>query len=551
MTADVYHTLFDNDQINKSKFTSKKLLNQFDQISGKDAKEMLNPANETETILKDPRMTQWMIQNGMDTSPAMMEQMIYNNTVPNIRKITQSDPTNTSGTRLKKYIGSDIDWQDSTTRRMERSDFINPEETRLPQSVGSSGKGTIPAENSTNTRKFYEQNASKYLNNYQETDRIHVGRGIHADSGSTMNLNYSLGADVLLRNYNPGLQRQIVEYSPNYNNIDLSNLKSNTLDSRGEYMHKSREQRIESTQLEKFSSELLQNSVAPRTLKSILSENNFTENGRDLSDVLEYNQKFLSTPTPKLIQGTPRDSISTHDTSDKTIENKQNNIIKGMSLKQMISRVDSEYIQHPERSKNMNTTIMIESGIRKKSNDLVRNNAENTLYPRKLSSDVNAFVPLKSHGGGQPKTQSMSTLTQDTKNIFTIEPTREKNYGHAYEIQKTEHNIKREINNGEISQHGKKIMQSEPSISDYLSTNERSKRNRPIISIENEGVRVKHAKESGNQNAEITSNKFARKTDIVTQVSTGITRTNQPANDLPGENTRSKKKATIYNVMLI
>lgn len=553
MTADVYHMLQNE---NFTNVKSSKYLNQFDRINGKDAKEMLRPTRETEEILNDPRMSQWMKLNGMDTSPALMEQMIYNNTVPNVRKITQSDPTTTNGTmiRMKKYVGNDIDWREKNG--VEREVFVKPEETRLNLPVASSGKGTLN-DNVSSSRTFYQDNASKYMNNYQEVDRIHVGRGINADSGSFMNLNYSMDAKVLLRDYNPGVQKQVILYDENQNNLDMGSLKKfGNIDERGEYLHKKTiEQPVETKQLEKFTSELLQNSVAPRTLKSLLDERNSTEYERNPSDTFEYDQSTLNTPVPKLIQGLPRDQMVTQTKPFKTIESVNEHAQKGMSLKQMISRMDSEYISHPHRG--VNTSLQNETVLSKKSNDLTRNTPENTLWSRKLSSDANAFVPLKSHGGGQPKTSSASssTLTQDTRNVvFTIEPTREKNYGHSEEKRKdTIYNTKKhETMETNLSNHGKKITGSiQPN--EYNDTNERSQRNRPVVSLENEGVRTKHAFiQSG---SEITSNKFARNQDTIDMTiehKRNIKKmTANPSQNLPGSNTRAPKKTNVFNIQLI
>jgi hypothetical protein len=364
--------------------------NRFDQISKDDALAMLRGSvteGDARLMLTDPRMTLWMKKHNVDPDAATLDRMIHNRLVPNVRKITQNAYGH--GAILAKHIGADIQWQPKTT--VEADAFATPDERRLPYMVGQGGKGSLPSH--VQSKEYYSDKVGKYLNNVNPIEQVTVGRGISADSGMGMNLHYgsALTAQQLV---DPGQQRSI----NTFREVDLVNPLAYAptpedmvrITAPGEnVLTATKDERINTSNLEKFTAKEYTETVAPRRLTDILLENQF-ELERTPGETLLGDERVFQTPvTPFDPKFQSRPTENTHDVSLKTTELKEP-AGPGKNLKAALDFMEQQFIAHPMADPNRsNHSVLIPSEQRFAATYTnVTTIGQKTSDDRKLASDV-------------------------------------------------------------------------------------------------------------------------------------------------------------------
>lgn len=198
------------------------LLNVYDRINKNQAMDIIGgtalSSSEVSNVLNDPRMRKWMQDNNMDTSPASMESYIENRMLPNVRKITQNDPTETSNIRMKQFIGEDTTWRPKNA--VEKNLFVTPEETKSPEAIRQSGKSLATYDTlHSYEEKFYQNNISQRMNGIQPEQTVNVQNRTNSHYGGV--------TQEQLSKYDPGQTRTQTLYQDN-SNLDMSSTRPNT-----------------------------------------------------------------------------------------------------------------------------------------------------------------------------------------------------------------------------------------------------------------------------------------------------------------------------------
>ncbi len=389
--------------------------NRFDQISKEDAMAMLRGSvteGDAKLMLTDPRMTLWMKKHNVDPDAATLDRMIHNRLVPNVRKITQNAYGH--GAILAKHIGADIAWQPKSAT--EQDAFATPDERRLPYMIGQGGKGALPSH--VQAKDYYTDKVGKNLNNVNPIEQITVGRGISADSGMGMNLHYGSAFDANRLLTDPGQQRSI----NTFRDVDLVDPLANApmpqdmarLTAPGEtVLTASKDERIESSNLQKFTSKEYTEIVASRRLVDILLENQF-ELERTPGETLLGDERVFQTPVTKLDPLTQtRPTENTHDVSLKTTELKEL-AGPGKNLKAALDFMEQQFVKHPVADPNRsNHSLLIPSEQRfAASYTNVTTIGQKTSDDRKLASDV-ALQPLESNNVFRSISQALQQFDLD------------------------------------------------------------------------------------------------------------------------------------------
>lgn len=388
--------------------------NRFDQISKEDAMAMLRGSvteGDARLMLTDPRMTLWMKKHNVDPDAATLDRMIHNRLVPNVRKITQNAVGH--GAILAKHIGADIAWQPKSAT--EQDAFATPDERRLPYMVAQGGKGALPSH--VQAKDYYTDKVGKNLNNVNPIEQITVGRGISADSGMGMNLHYGNAIDPR-RLADPGQQRSI----NTFREVDLVNPLANApmpqdmarLTAAPEtVLTATKDERIDASNLQKFTSKEYTEVVASRRLVDILLENQY-EFERTPSETLLGDERAFqlpATPYEPLTQTRPTEN--THDVSLKVTE--FNELAgPGKNLKAALDFMEQQFIAHPMADPNRsNHSIIIPSEQRFAAGYTnVTTAGEKTTSDRKLASDVDVRT-LKSNNVFRSIAQALDQFELD------------------------------------------------------------------------------------------------------------------------------------------
>jgi hypothetical protein len=395
--------------------------NHFDQISKRDALDMLSgkmTEAETRMLLTDPRMSQWMKEHKFDLSNGFdLDRMIQNRMVPNVRKVTQNAIGH--GAILAKHTGQDIAWQPK--RAVEKSSMVRMEETKMPEMIGHNGKGTL--QNTTaQGLDFYSSMIGKNLNGVSPIDQITVGKGIAADGSSSMNLHYgsAMRADMLR---DPGQQRSINVYK-SIDNMDTSNARPSvdqlaSVPAPEVVIPAMKDARIETGNIQKFTSKEYTETVAPRNLFDILKENQF-EIERTLYDPLIHDAAQLTIQHPNWNgKSQVRPTENTHAVENKTYEYERNN--HGRSLKSAIEQMSVEFIRHPEADPMRSAhEIRINSERRFAPRVEAMQLGDATHDPRKVRSDLE----LQNKNAGNVNYYSLTTALERIKQDLSAETTK-------------------------------------------------------------------------------------------------------------------------------
>jgi hypothetical protein len=414
------------------KNASANLMNKYDQITQEQAMEILGGGmteDETRRIVNDPRMKLWMIKNNIDISPANLDRFIQNRMVPNVRKITQSDPTKTSNITMKKYVGDDIQWRPKNAS--EKSNYATPEETRLPQYVTQSGKGMQMKQTSEVQNEYYRALASKNLNNFQPIEKIQVGRATRVGG------HYGHVDQNELARYDPGQQRTQSEFRDN--TIDVNSTRPSLQDlamPRGEIVKQENFEARKHLQIDDF----LEGSNAQRNLRDIIQEFQTSEYTHTQAEPLMYDSSFLQTKQPIMIQGTQRDLVDTHDLNLRSvIRDLPKNF--GVQYKQTVDTVNPG-----ERTKDERKGLPEDSISNR---NIVKNYSLTTALqqfadPQKITNlprqdlSEDAWIPRQSHGGRLPKHENEFNNTRPEDSIIY-----ENTGGHAVRFQMNDINSTR------------------------------------------------------------------------------------------------------------
>lgn len=389
--------------------------NRFDEISKDDAMAMLRgsvTSSDARLMLTDPRMTLWMKKHNVDHDAATLDRMIHNRLVPNVRKITQNSMGH--GAVLAKHIGADIAWQPKVAT--EQDAFVTPDERKLPYMIGQGGKGTLPSH--IQAKDYYTDKVGKNLNNVNPIEQVVVGRGISADSGMGMNLHYGSAFDVS-RLADPGQQRSINTYR-DVNLVDpLANAPTpqdmaRLTQAPENVMTATKDERIESSNLQKFTSKEYTEIVASRRLNDILLENQY-EFERTPSETLLGDERVFDLPVTKYdptIQTRPTEN--THDVTLKTTEF-TDLAGPGKNLKAALNFMEQQFIKHPMADPNRSTySLLIPSEQRfVASSTNVTTVGEKTTNERKLASDT-ALKPLESNNVFRSISQALRQFDLDS-----------------------------------------------------------------------------------------------------------------------------------------
>lgn len=413
------------------KNASANLMNKYDQISQEQAMEILNGGmteDETRRIVNDPRMKLWMIKNNIDISPANLDRFIQNRMVPNVRKITQSDPTSTSNITMKKYVGDDIQWRPKNAS--EKSNYATPEETRLPQHVTQSGKGMQIKQTSEIQNEYYRHLASKNLNNFQPIEKVQVGRATRVGG------HYGHVDQNDLARYDPGQQRVQSEYRDNM--IDVGTTKPTLQDlamPRGEVVKQENFEARKHLEVDDF----LEYSNAPRNLRDILQEFHSSEHTHKQADPLMYDSTFFQTKQPVMIQGEARDLVDTHDLNLRSvIRDLPSNF--GVAYRQNLIN-DERIGEHTkDERKNGNDSLANRNILKDYS---LTSALQQFADPQKITNlprqqIVDAWVPRQSHGGRLPKHENDFNNTRPDDSLLY-----ENNGGHGVRFQMNDLNTTR------------------------------------------------------------------------------------------------------------
>lgn len=397
------------------------LTNHFDEISKQDALDMLGgkmTEAETRLLLTDPRMSQWMKEHNFDLKNGFdMDRMIQNRMVPNVRKITQN--ANGHGAILAKHTGADISWQPK--RAVEKTAFARPEETKMPQMIGQNGKSIVP--DSTNQGlDYYASMIGKNLNNVSPIEKITVGKGIAADGSSSMNLHYgsALRADMLR---DPGQQRSINLYKA-IDKMDMTSARPTveqlaSVPAPETVLAANKDARIESGNMQKFTSVEYTETVAPRNLFDWLQTNRY-ELGRLPSETIEHDARQLATRHPEW-NGTSqaRPTENTHAVENKTYEFERSN--HGRSLKSAIEHMQTEFIRHPEADPMRSAhEIRIQSERRFAPRVEAMQVGDRTHDPRKVASDAD----VQNRNSGNVQYYSLTTALERIKQDVSAQMTK-------------------------------------------------------------------------------------------------------------------------------
>ncbi len=405
-----------------TKNASQNLLNKYDSITQEQAMEILGGGmteDETRRIVNDPRMKLWMIKNNVDISPANLDRFIQNRMVPNVRKITQSDPTSTSNITMKKYVGDDIQWRPKNAS--EKSNYAAPEETRLPQHVAQSGKGMIDSVTDV-SNEYYRQYASKNLNNFQPIEKIQVGKATFVGG------HYGHVDQKELARYDPGQQRTQSEFRDN-NNIDTSKTKPTTADLAAPVGEIIKQENFEARKHIEYG-DPSNTKVAQRNLFEILKE--FQVMNTHIQDEpLMYDAKQLSTKNPDLLLGVKRDTLDTHDLNLRSvIRDLPSNF--GVNYKQTTDSLDIGDRTRNERNTG-NDSLQNQNILKNYS---ITSALQQFADPKKITNvprqdlSENAYVPRQSHGGRLPIHENNFNNTRPDESLLY-----ENNGGHGVRFQ--------------------------------------------------------------------------------------------------------------------
>lgn len=410
-----------NQKITKN--ASKNLLNKYDSISQEQAMEILGGGmteDETRSIVNDPRMKLWMIKNNVDISPANLDRFIQNRMVPNVRKITQSDATATSNITMKKYVGDDIQWRPKNAS--EKSNYVTPEETRLPQHVAHSGKGIIDSVTDV-SNEYYRQYASKNLNNFQPIEKVQVGKATFVGG------HYGHVDQKELARYDPGQQRTQSEFRDNM--INVSSTRPTLQDLAAPSGDIIKQENFEARKHIEYN-DPSKTKVAQRNLFEILKEFQVT-NTHIQAAPLMYDESQLSTKNPDLLLGVKRDTLDTHDLNLRSvIRDLPSNF--GVNYKQTTDSLDigdrtrnerltgNDSIQNQNILKNYSITSALQQFADPK---------KITNIPRQDLSEY-AYVPRQSHGGRLPIHENNFNNTRPDESLLY-----ENNGGHGVRFQMT------------------------------------------------------------------------------------------------------------------
>jgi len=399
---------------------SEAVTNHFDKISKQDAMDMLGgkmTEAETKMLLTDPRMTQWMKENQLGTTTFDLDRMIQNRMVPNIRKITQN--SNGHGAILAKHTGADIAWQPK--RAVEKTSFATPEETKLPHMIGQNGKGTVPNAAGPGA-DYYSSMIGKNLNNVSPIEKIVVGKGIAADSGSSMNLHYgsALRPDMLR---DPGEQRSINLYK-SIDNMDTSKTRPMpdqlaSVSAPETVLPMNKDARIETGNMQKFTSKDWTETVVQRNLFDILQTNQF-ELERSLYNPLVHDATQLNLKHADWDGRTQTRPVeNTHTTENKSKEFERNN--HGRSLKSAIDQMSTEFIRHPEADP-MRSAHEIRINSERKFAPRVEaiQTGDRTHDPRKVASDAD----VQNRNSGNVQYYSLTTALEQIKQDMSAQMTK-------------------------------------------------------------------------------------------------------------------------------
>ncbi len=400
---------------------SEAVTNHFDQISKKDALDMLSgkmTEAETRLLLTDPRMSQWMKEHNFDLSNGFdMDRMIQNRMVPNVRKVTQNALGH--GAILAKHTGQDIAWQPK--RAVEKTEFVRMEETKMPDMIGHNGKGTVQ---NTTARglDYYSSMIGKNLNGVSPIEQITVGRGIAADGSSSMNLHYgsAMRADMLR---DPGQQRSINVYKA-IDNMDTSKTRPlpeqlASVPAPEVVIPAMKDARIEASNMQKFTSKEYTETVAPRNLFDWLQTNQY-ELGRVPNETIEHNLDLLKLQHPEWNgKSQARPTENTHAVENKTYEFERSN--HGKSLKSAIEQMSVEFIRHPEADPMRSAhEIRINSERRFAPRVEPIQLGDATHDPRKVRSDLD----LQNKNSGNVQYYSLTTALERIKQDLSTETTK-------------------------------------------------------------------------------------------------------------------------------
>lgn len=400
---------------------SEAVTNHFDQISKQDALDMLGgrmTEAETKLLLTDPRMSQWMKEHNFDLKNGFdMDRMIQNRMVPNVRKITQNATGH--GVILAKHTGADIAWQPK--RAVEKDAFARPEETKMPQMIGQNGKSIVP-ESAKQGLDYYASMIGKNMNNVSPIEKITVGKGIAADGSSSMNLHYgsALRADMLR---DPGQQRSINVYK-DHDKMDMTSARPAveqlaSVPAPATVLPANKDARIESGNIQKFTSKEYTETVAPRNLFDWLQTNQY-ELGRMPSETIEHDAKLLTIQHPDW-NGTSqaRPTENTHAVANKTYEYARGN--HGRSLKSAIEQMSVEFIRHPEADPMRSAhEIRINSERRFAPRVEAIQSGSATHDPRKVASDLDT----QNRNSGNVSYYSLTTALERIKQDMSTEMTK-------------------------------------------------------------------------------------------------------------------------------
>jgi hypothetical protein len=216
-----------------------------------------------------------------------------------------------------------------------------------------------------------------------------------------MNLHYgsALRADMLP---DPGQQRSINVYK-NLDNMDVSGTRPRlsqfaSVPAPETVLPANKDARIETGNLQKFTSKDYTETVAPRNLFDVLNTNRF-ELERTPGQTLEHDPKQLATSHPNWNgNAQSRPTENTHAVQNKTVELERSN--HGRSLKAAIDAMETEFIRHPEADPARSTQeIRINSERKYAATVASIGSGDATHDPRRLGSEK-TFVPRPSHGGG-------------------------------------------------------------------------------------------------------------------------------------------------------
>lgn len=400
---------------------SEAVTNHFDQISKSDALEMLGgkmTEAETRLLLTDPRMSQWMKEHNFDLSNGFdMDRMIQNRMIPNIRKVTQNAIGH--GAILAKHTGADIAWQPK--RAVEKNVFASVEETKMPQMIGHNGKGILP-DASAQGLDYYASMIGKNLNNVSPIEQVTVGRGIAADGSSSMNLHYgsAMRADMLR---DPGQQRSINVYK----SVDKMNMTSArptvgqlaSVPAPESVIPANKDARIETGNMQRFTSKEYTETVAPRNLFDWLQTNQY-ELGRSPNQTIEHDAQLLTIRHPDWNGKTnSRPVENTHAVENKTFEFERAN--HGRSLKSAIDQMATEFIRHPEADPMRSAhEIRINSERRFAPRVEAMQLGDATHDPRKVRSDLDT----QNQNSGNVNYYSITTALEQIKQDLSAETTK-------------------------------------------------------------------------------------------------------------------------------